>query len=570
MLTDPLWIGSGPPLAAWLHRPEDSMVHAIAVACGPVLGEDATKGRMAFIALAEILSDRGIALLRFDYEGTGDSAGSSMDVGQVQRWRDSVKRAVDYACQITYAPCILVGMRLGSIFAADVAQEDSRISGILLWDPVYSVRRYLREQKIFVSSVFGVAQPEDGSFAGAGYTLARDSVADLEGLVLTSPDGRVADRTASVLIATRVGDRSGAPEVANFAKVGAKRLELRGQAALMELPPHEVRPDRVDLRALAEWISERSGTAEWPAAPSIVDHAEMLVQVESATQWGPSLVDPPKVIERFRRLGSVPLYGVETDPGVAGDPLATVVFLSAGALERFGPGRLWVELARNLAAKGVSSIRVDNSGVGDTPSRNGLRRGVMLDPGALTDLRDICEALDAPNGSGLIFVGLSSGAYHAAEAGLSLQPTAICMVNGSALDNPPELSRGDRVDPRRRAYKPMWPAFRRLAVSHKRLAKVVWHGVGNVAVSASPASIPVRIAERGVNVLTLATGADRGAFGGNLYWFVRARRARRRGMLEEYRFAIEDHPLYTEDARRVVGRVLLDFLVEHATSRTFQ
>ncbi len=38
----------------------------------------------------------------------------------------------------------------------------------------------------------------------------------------------------------------------------------------------------------------------------------------------------------------------------------------------------------------------------------------------------------------------------------------------------------------------------------------------------------------------------------------------------EYRFAIKDHPLYTEDARRVVGRAMLNFLVEHVTSRTFQ
>ena len=569
MLTDPLWIGSGRPISAWLHRPADSTVHAIAVACGPVLGEDATKGRMAFVALAETLSEKGISLLRFDYEGTGDSAGSSRDFGQVQRWRGSVRTAVDYACRITDAPCLLVGMRLGSIFAADVAREDRRIKGVVLWDPVFNVRRYLREQKIFVSSVFGVVQPDDGSFAGAGYTLDRNSVVDLEGLELTVPDGRASDSTAMVLVATRAGDRNGAQTISNFAEVGADHMELQGQVALMEMPPHEVRPDQRDLQTLAEWISERSGAATWPTRPEIEDHAEMPVQFQS-TLRGPSSLDPPKVTERFRRLGSVPLYGVETDPGNADLSLTKVVFLSAGALERSGPGRLWVDLARGLASQGIASIRVDNSGVGDTPPRAGLRRGAMLDPGALTDIADICEALESPNGSGLIFVGLSSGAYHAAEAGLSLLPTAVCMVNGSAIENPPELKPGSRVDPRRRAYKPMWAVFRRLAVSHKRSAEFLWQVVGNVVVSVSPASIPVGIADRGVKALTVATGVDRDAFGGNLYWRLRARRARRRGMLIEYRFAMEDHPLYTEDARRLVARVLLDFLVEQATSRTFQ
>ena len=507
---------------------------------------------MAFLGLAEVLCDNGIGLLRFDYAGTGDSGGRSSAPGQLESWRASVRAAVDYACVATEAPCVVIGMRLGAILASEIAREDQRIKGLVLWDPVFSAKRYLREQKAFVASVFRVAQPADGSFAGAGYSLDRESVAALETLQLGTCHVEVGSGSLPTLLAARHGDRA----ASSFVEAGADHVVLEGQAELMEMPPHEVRLSLVDLASIAGWISERAGHTKSLAQPAIVDEAEVLV-------GGGSVVGAGRpVIERFRRLGSLPLFGIETLPADVTAPSTKVVFLSAGALERMGPARLWADLARELANRGVASIRVDNAGVGDSPVRGQVRRGQMLDPSALTDLTEIAEALGAPDGSGLIFVGLSSGAYHAAEAGLSLRPAAVCMINGSEVESLPELSEGCPVDPRRRAYKPMWPAFRHIAISHERFAKRLWQAFGNIVVKASPASLPVEIAERGVKVLMIATGDDRREFAGNLYWRSRAKRARSRGLYTRYGFSIDDHPLYTEDARRLIRRVLIDFIVE--------
>ncbi|MCP5329075.1 MAG: alpha/beta fold hydrolase [Sinobacteraceae bacterium] len=108
------------------------------------------------------------------------------------------------------------------------------------------------------------------------------------------------------------------------------------------------------------------------------------------------------------------LVGIHTHP--AGDSSGRedicVVIINAGIIHRVGPNRLHVELARALSAAGLSAVRLDLSGIGDSDSR-----ADSLNPldGALADIR---EALDTLVESGkvkrFILLGLCSGANHAA------------------------------------------------------------------------------------------------------------------------------------------------------------
>jgi hypothetical protein len=98
------------------------------------------------------------------------------------------------------------------------------------------------------------------------------------------------------------------------------------------------------------------------------------------------------------------------DDGVKGAPV--VVFLSAGLLHRVGPSRLHVTLARELAKRGVPSLRVDLAGKGDSPARPGLDNQQSV--GA--DYAEIRAFLDARFGdAGRMLVGLCSGADNAAR-----------------------------------------------------------------------------------------------------------------------------------------------------------
>lgn len=83
------------------------------------------------------------------------------------------------------------------------------------------------------------------------------------------------------------------------------------------------------------------------------------------------------------------------------------VIFNAGLLHREGPFRLNTLLSRALAEKGIITIRVDLSGKGDTPSRDGLanRESVAL------DWSFIKQSIEERFGSrGLLLIGLCSGA----------------------------------------------------------------------------------------------------------------------------------------------------------------
>ncbi len=84
-----------------------------------------------------------------------------------------------------------------------------------------------------------------------------------------------------------------------------------------------------------------------------------------------------------------------------------VVMLNPGVLHRAEPYRLNVLAARRLAALGYLCVRMDLSGKGDTPPREGLsnRESVAL------DWKYLCEALERQFGPRpLVIMGLCSGA----------------------------------------------------------------------------------------------------------------------------------------------------------------
>jgi pimeloyl-ACP methyl ester carboxylesterase len=99
----------------------------------------------AFRKLSGLLARAGLHVLRFDYYGTGDSAGE-MDEGTPEEWVEDVRTAVAELTELAGIRLVsLVGYRLGGALAALAVANGLKVEDLVLWDPVVDGRDYVTD-----------------------------------------------------------------------------------------------------------------------------------------------------------------------------------------------------------------------------------------------------------------------------------------------------------------------------------------------------------------------------------------------------------------------------------------
>src|SRR6185295_1904712 len=94
------------------------------------------RSQFALRELAIALAGRGEHVLRFDYRGTGDSAGELADFG-VADWLEDIDLAIREAREISGSVRVRVlGVRAGALLACQGAGDSNEVQSFVLWDPV--------------------------------------------------------------------------------------------------------------------------------------------------------------------------------------------------------------------------------------------------------------------------------------------------------------------------------------------------------------------------------------------------------------------------------------------------
>ncbi|HSS28719.1 MAG TPA: alpha/beta fold hydrolase [Usitatibacter sp.] len=404
----PLYIGSGSGACfGWIHEdPKAAARDTVAVICAPG-GHEYTRAHRTLRHLADRLARAGIPALRFDYHGTGNSAGDDFEPDRLATWVGNIAEAVASARVATGRDRVcLVGVRLGATLAA-LASRQVPVDDLVLWNPAVSGKNYVREMQAIAMSVEGAEQHADGLLESAGYVMTAQTVEALRGIDLK----RTPPVASRVLVVAR---EDSAPPTAFCEAMAAANLPVQlvrfsGWEDMLAEHLYTVVPDKA-LGQIVEWA--RAGAR----------HEARGTRREA----GGGKLDLGDIVEETCAFGTDDhLFGVVTRP--AGEAtLPAIVMFNAGCVHHVGPNRLSVILARALAAEGFPSLRFDLEGIGDSIARGERPENDPYPPSALEDARSAFAFLKERYGyRDFVALGLCSGAHTSFHAGLQFEDESI-------------------------------------------------------------------------------------------------------------------------------------------------
>jgi pimeloyl-ACP methyl ester carboxylesterase len=416
-------IRSGEGVVFGLLHPADG--GTAVVMCPPFGWEDMCSYRSRR-AWAQSLAASGRSTLRIDLPATGESSGSPRDPGVFESWAAGAAEAAAWLRQQSGAERVVaIGIGLGGLIAARAAAAGADIDELVLWAVNPRGKRVLRELRAFASlnadvdpddlperSDLALPPPQpDGSLAVGGFLLSAETVSALESVNL-SEDGFAGSHVRRALLLGRDGSE---PDAALRASLEAGGVEVEtlpgeGYAAMMD-HPQQARAPLATIEQVERWLAHgEDGSARGVMPAEVPDAIEIPTPAGTVSERGIALP---------QSFGDV--YGMVSECPSAEDSGLTAVLFNAGALRRIGPGRLWVELSREWATRGVRTIRLDFEGLGDADG-DGTQ---YADTGELYKEHLIDQTLEvidqlAERGLGSRFIcgGLCSGAFWSFHAAL--------------------------------------------------------------------------------------------------------------------------------------------------------
>jgi alpha-beta hydrolase superfamily lysophospholipase len=241
-------------LHAVLHRPVGQARGAVLI-CAPD-GEERSWAFRPLIQLARVMALQGQHVMRFDYEGQGESSGLYERSDVATRLRDIVSAARELRERSGFAGLTVVAARLGAALALEAAAADLTITRLALWEPVLDVDGYLRSllrvnvttQMVVHKKVVRNSEQllEDMASGGTvsvnGYKLSHGFVIGLQ--TLKASERLAASNLPALVIASAV------------MKIPDAKAEVRRRAfaPFWKEPKSDMTPPQLLLKELADWV----------------------------------------------------------------------------------------------------------------------------------------------------------------------------------------------------------------------------------------------------------------------------------------------------------------------------
>lgn len=384
-----------------------------AVLMCPPFGDEALKTARTWRGLALDLANYGMATLRFDLPGTGNSAGEPTEPARVDAWRGAVRACAAWLARRHDGRVILFGHRFGALLALDAAASGVAAERLVLLDPPVSgaaLARYLRGR----ARMEGLGPPPEGPdyIQVGGVPLASATLQALSDL--PAPVAGPSFPPALLVLHDSASSPSPWPG----------RLRAGGSSV-----------ETIPFQGFDDFVPRDAFRAKAPAA--VLDQVISYLAQAAGPVGRPTLIALSPAALAFDGFTEVPIqfgpgggmFGMLCRPDQLANGASALLLPTTGADPCSGLSRMWTELARRMARQGITSLRFDMTGVGESQGgASGDLLTASYHPDRMTDLRSAVNTLAARGFARITVVAYCSGAYAAWHAAVADQRIAAILT----------------------------------------------------------------------------------------------------------------------------------------------
>lgn len=428
------YVGQGrEAIFSWYHPPAatQSPTGCTVIICPP-MGHEYTHSHRSLRALASTLAQAGFGVLRFDYNGTGDSPGDVLDANRVSTWKNNILQSVNLAReQLQSTSLCLLGLRLGATLACEISAA-AKPEFMILWEPIVKGRRYARELSALANLGEAAKNDEKNYIESAGFLMSQETNSDIKGLDLTKTEMLVKNAALVLSRDTRASKQAAdnpLEEVFRQHGIQTSYMAVAGYDDMMAEPQDTKVPSEA-IDTIQMWLTQRIGKDIPQSTKSLDDGSRgNSILNASSIQFTNEEADPQPVRESIHWFSHEPeLFGILSEPG--GDHGqrrdVCVILSNSGSVHHVGPNSCYTKLARKLASNGISVLRIDLGGLGDSDLTDPDRINHPYQTHAVQNVETaIAYIKELGIAKSFVIAGLCSGAHTAFHTALQLNDPAI-------------------------------------------------------------------------------------------------------------------------------------------------
>ena len=361
-------------------------------------------GRTFWTALSDRLAAAGIPSLRFDYPGTANALDPEPD--GIDDWRVAAQRAgEDLRRRSGHDRIVVLGQGIGATLALRWAADLGPLDALVLLEPAAAGRTYLRGLKAWGATIATASSLPADAAARDAHDVAGFPVPEARATAIRALDLAKLDlpQVPAILVMEQPGGSVGKLLLNRCGASGTSvvRHDFPGYADL-NTDPTAAQIPMAAMAAVVDWLAARP--------THLVDADD---RTEAAAPAATLLRGEGFAEQPIRFGGARILAGTICRPETAAARGSAVVLVNAGRDHSSGWARSATLQARALARQGITSLRFDLSGVGDSRPPEGPTEELLYSNRMCDDVRTAVNHLEGLGFGSIGLVGRCSGAWAA-------------------------------------------------------------------------------------------------------------------------------------------------------------